>query len=458
MAPTEAIGEEGREVGARMASGDLRDLLARLGTNGQILRVKKEVDPKFELAAVTTHVQQRQNLPILFENVKGTRFPVVSNLYGNYAIVAEMLGTSHAELAATWAAITDDQRDPSDPVQTDRPVELHDLALSEIPHVTFCEKDAGPYLTAAVVLVKDPSTGTPNLSYHRMQMIDETELRARLSPSGDLFRIHQAAEKAGRALEVAILIGTGPAISLASAAVIASGKSELDLATRISGRAFPLRRCASVDLEVPDETEFVIEAEILAGVRRPEGPFGEWQGYYVPRADNHVLKVRRSVARRDAVFHAIVSGSCEELALTGIPNAAAIYRALRTVDPSVKDVVCHPSPQFCVIRIEKRYEGQPQKLMLAAMGAELNRMLYCVVVDDDVDSHDLSDVIWAISTRCRPDRDIIQIPNVPSYARDPHHLHWGRLGIDATAPLEWRDEFERKRFPGLESIRLEDYV
>ena len=77
--------------------------------------------------------------------------------------------------------MTDDQRDPSHPAQTDGPVEVHDVALSEIPHVTFCEKDAGPYLTAAVVLAKDPSTGTPNLSYHRMQIIDETELRARLS-------------------------------------------------------------------------------------------------------------------------------------------------------------------------------------------------------------------------------------------------------------------------------------
>ena len=445
-------------MGARTASGGLRDLVARLEANGQLLRIRKEVDPKFELAAVTAHVQQSRNLPVLFENVKGTRFPVVSNLYGNYAIVAEILGTGPAELAATWAAMTEDRSDPSDPAQTDGPVELHDVSLSEIPHVTFCEKDAGPYLTAAVVLARNPGTGTPNLSYHRMQIIDETELRARLSPSGDLFRIHQDAEKAGRPLEVAILIGTGPAISLASAAVIPSGESELDLARRISGRSFALRRCATVNLEVPDETEFVIEAEILPGVRRPEGPFGEWQGYYVPRADNHVLKVRRVVARRDAVFHAIVSGSREELALTGIPNAAAIYRALRTVDSSVKDVVCHPSPQFCVIRIEKRYEGQPQKLMLAAMGAELNRMLYCVVVDDDVDSHDLGDVIWAISTRCRPDRDVIQIPNVPSYARDPHRLHWGRLGIDATAPLEWRDEFERKRFLGLESTRLEDYL
>ena len=109
-----------------------------------------------------------------------------------------------------------------------------------------------------------------------------------------------------------------------------------------------------------------------------------------------------------------------------------------------------------LVQIEKRYEGQAAKVMLGAFGAETNRQLYCVVVD--VDIHDLKDVIWAMSTRCRPDRDIIQIPNVPSYARDPHQVHWGRLGIDATAPLEWRDEFERKGYPGLESIRLEDYL
>ena len=142
-----------------MASGGLRDLVARLEANGQLLRIRKEVDPKFELAAVTAHVQQSRNLPVLFENVKGTRFPVVSNLYGNYAIVAEILGTGPAELAATWAAMTEDRSDPSDPAQTDGPVELHDVSLSEIPHVTFCEKDAGPYLTAAVVLARDPGTG-----------------------------------------------------------------------------------------------------------------------------------------------------------------------------------------------------------------------------------------------------------------------------------------------------------
>lgn len=114
-----------------------------------------------------------------------------------------------------------------------------------------------------------------------------------------------------------------------------------------------------------------------------------------------------------------------------------IYRAVRSFDPGVRDVVCFRHIQFVVVQIEKRYEGQPAKIMLGAFRAETNRQLYCVVVDDDdVNIHDLKDVIWAISTRCRPDRDVIQILNVPSFARDPHVVHWGRLGIDATAPLE----------------------
>jgi UbiD family decarboxylase len=111
-----------------------------------------------------------------------------------------------------------------------------------------------------------------------------------------------------------------------------------------------------------------------------------------------------------------------------------------------------------VVQLKKQFEGQPRKAILAAFGAEMNRILYCVAVDEDVDVYDIKDVLWAMATRCRPDRDIFQIPGVPSFARDPHQIHWGRLGIDATAPLAWPAEFERKRIPGDGAIRLEDYL
>jgi 4-hydroxybenzoate decarboxylase len=437
----------------------LRDFVARLDATGRLLRVRKEVDPRFELAAVLRAVQRSSNLPVLFERVTGTRFPVVSNVCGSYESIAGILGVEPGQVVRRWAAL---MAGPAPPAHAAAPPggadDLEEISLFDLPLVTYCEKDAGPYLTAGVIAARDPETGRLNLSYHRMQMIDPGELRCRLSPSGDLFRMHARAERDGRALEAAVLLGISPALMLAAGTTVGPDESELQLAERIAGHPFALRACRTVDLAVPATADIVIEGELLAGVRKPEGPFGEWMDYYVPVTDNHVFRVRRVVARPDALFYAILSGSTEEITLTAVPTAGSIYRAVRTWVPTVTDVACWPLLQFCILQMRKQFEGQPRKAILAAFGAEMNRILYCVAVDEDVNIRDLKDVVWAMSTRCRPDRDIFQIPDVPSFARDPHQVHWGRLGIDATAPSEWPAEFERKRIPGAETVRLEDYL
>ncbi len=439
-------------------AASLRSFLAQLDAEQLLVRVKKEVEPKFELAAVLRQVQRALNRPVMFEKVRGTAFPVVSNLYGSYEGVARVIGVEPDAVVRTWAGLVADRRPlpamPSAPAVDDH----EECSLLDLPLLTFCEKDAGPYITAGVVLSKDPDTGRVNLSYHRMQIVDGNELRCRLSSSGDLYRMHARAEQQGQPLDVAVLIGSAPALMVAAGATIGPDESELELAERIAGCRFPLRRCKTVDLDVPVATEIVIEGALLPHVRRPEGPFGEWMDYYVPVTDNHVLAVRRVTARRGALFYGILSGSTEEITMSSIPTAGSIYRAVRTWVPSVSDVACWPLLQFCVLKLKKQFEGQPRRAILAAFGAEMNRILYCVAVDEDVDIRDLKDVVWAMSTRCRPDRNIFQIPDVPSFARDPHQVHWGRLGIDATAPLEWAAEFERKKIPGADRIRLEDYL
>jgi UbiD family decarboxylase len=108
--------------------------------------------------------------------------------------------------------------------------------------------------------------------------------------------------------------------------------------------------------------------------------------------------------------------------------------------------------------MRKQYDGEEHKALMAALGAELNRIMYAIVVDEDVDIYDPKDVIWAISTRCRPDKDIFIIPNVPTYPRDPAKRHWGRVGINATIPIDFKKDFERKRTPTADTIRWEDYV
>ena len=307
-------------------------------------------------------------------------------------------------------------------------------------------------------MARDPDSGVANLSYHRMQMVGSDELRCRLSTSGDLFRIQQKMEKRGEPLKAVVAIGVPPAVMLAGAATIAPDHSEYDLAARIAGRRFPMRPSPGLGLPVPAATEFLIEGEILAGVRRPEGPFGEWMDYYVPVTDNHVFQVERVFARRGALFYAISSGSSEELALSGVPIAGSIYAAVRNWVPSLRDVSCFPLLQFCALKLAQPPDGHAQRAIVAAFGAEMNRILYCIAVDEDVHIHDWQDVLWAMATRCRPDRDIFQIPNLPSFARDPHRIHWGRLGVAAIKPREHAAEFERKKTPGLDGIDLSDYI
>jgi len=433
----------------------LRAFVDQLKGERRLLVVEREVDPRFELNAVVRKVQAGPNLPLLFRNVGGCRYPVVSNALGNYAIIAGILGVGVESVASRWAELTGTSQLPPDAFAAGD-VDLQDIALGDVPHITFSEKDAGPYLTASVIIARDPDSGVVNLSYHRMQIVGARELRCRLSTSGDLYRIQQKMERRGRPLPAVVAIGLPPAVMLAAAGTVGPMTSEYDFADRIAGKRFAMRLAG--DLPVPDSTEFLIEGEILAATRATEGPFGEWMDYYVPPMDNHVFAVKRVRARSDALFYAISAGSAEELAMTAVPIAGSIFNNVRTWVPGVRDVTCFPLLQFCAIQIKKLTQGQPQRAMLAAFGAEMNRVLYCVVVDEDVDIHNWADVLWAMATRCRPDRDVLQIPGVPSFARDPHRMHWGRLGIDATKPLDHAGDFERKKTPGLDTLRLEDYI
>ena len=436
-------------------SEGLREFLDRLDGRGELIRIRKAVDPRFEVAALIRDVQQRRNQAILFERVKGFAFPIVSNVCGSYANVATALGVEPSAIARTWAGrIT---RAAAIAGGEPRASRYEASSLGRLPICTYCEKDAGPYITAGIVAARDIETGVMNLSYHRMQVIGEGELRVRLTPTGHLFEMQQRAERAGKPLPIAVLLGIPPLVMLAAAARTAPGLTEMDLAAALAEGSFPTFRAPTLDLAIP-EAEIVIEGELLADVRRPEGPFGEWMDYYVPVMDNHVMEIRHVWTRPDAMYYAIHSGSAEEIVLTSLPINGDIYQAVKKYVPSVINVACWPMIQFCVIQLKKQYEGQPRKALLAAFGAELTRILFAVAVDPDVNIYDPTDVIWAMTTRCRPDRDTFTIPDVPSFGRDPHQVHWGRLGIDATAPLEWPAEFERKKIPGSDQVRFEDYL
>lgn len=434
----------------------MRRYLESMLAEKRVRIVEREVSGQFELAAVTQASQRESDAPLLFRRVAGSRYPVMTNIFGSRPRLTKMLG-GNTSFCKRWTELMATPVVP--PVDVAEPNDLEEIRLSDLPAVTYFELDAGPYLTAGVYLANEPDANVPNLSFHRAQIISDGELRIRLGGPHDLTRYQAKAEAHGEALEAVIMLGPPPELVLAAAAPIAYDESELEVAGRLAGRPLQMRRCRTVALSVPAETEIVIEGRILPNVRRPEGPFGEFLGTYVPVGDNHVFKISAVTARHDAIYHALVCGSPEDLRLLELSVATRVYQALLAAKQrGIIDVACVPNVLSTVVQIEQMYEGHARQVMLTAMGANHDYSKAVFVVDEDVDINDLNDVWWAYLTRGRADTRALVVPDVPGFYRDPHKDFFGRLGIDATVPFGRKAEFLRKRIPGADAIDLGRYL
>ena len=216
--------------------------------------------------------------------------------------------------------------------------------------------------------------------------------------------------------------------------------------------------CESIDLMVPGDTEIVIEGQFLPNTLKPEGPFGEFMGYYVPVGDNHVFQVLNVSWRRDPVFHALVCGTPEDMYPLDYATASRIYRDLNEKLPGIINVACYPYIMNTIVQIRKESEEQVREVLMAAINANTDYSKTCMVIDEDVNIHDLNDVWWAYLTRGRADTRAEILKDIPGFYRDDKKDHWGRLLIDATKPLDRQDEFERKKIPGVDKLNLDDYL
>jgi len=438
----------------------MREYLERLRCRGDLIEVFREVDPKHELAAVTQAAQRQTGKPVLFHKVGGTDLPVLTNIYGSRERLAEILGIEPHDFCRQWNNLVNLAPDLEEPIRNvdASTLELEDCSLSDLPLITYSERDGGPYFTSAMFIGKEPETGVRNLSFHRSMYISDQELRCRLAPRHHLTLYHEKAEQSGQPLEAAMLIGPPPTTFLSAAAPVPYDADEIEVAAKLAGKAIEMRPCKHIDLMVPASTEIVIEGRFLPNERRAEGPFGEFMGYYTPVAPNAVFEVLGVTRRSDAVFHSILCGSPEEVLTLELSVAANIYQRISAVLPGIVDVTCQPFVLHTVVKIRQEYEGHPRQVMLAVLGAEPTWAKVCTVVDEDVDIYDMNDVMWAVLTRSRPDVDVITIPGTPSFYRDPDKDHWGRLAIDATAPFARRDQFVRKRIPGADTVDLSAYL
>lgn len=293
---------------------DLQSYIRWLADAGQLVRVRSEVDPVCEMAGIAKQLEGTR--PVLFENVKGSAFPVLMGLYWNRDLMASFFQTTSQQLPFDLAGeIRTWRQNPIEPQILEQgpanEVIEASVNLDLLPIPKHAEGDGGHYLTSSVVIAKDPDTGVRNLSIHRMMKTGPNRFTLLLEELGHVMDYYKRAEARGEALEVTINNGVDFAVTMAGAAPAGAAPMEMDeigIACQIRGAPVPLLRSQSVDVEGIADAQFIIEGRILPQVREPEGPYAEVTGYYATRELRWALEVTAITRRRDPVFHSILSG------------------------------------------------------------------------------------------------------------------------------------------------------
>jgi len=434
---------------------DLRsylDLIKRQRPDEFVI-VSKEVDPAYEITALVVKLEQeaRRRPVMLFEKVKNTPFPVLTNLHATRSRLALAMNAAPADMLRTYLRAMDRPIPPrvvatgpvKDVILTGNRINLYDL-----PQIVHHEGDAGPYVTAAISFAREPGGETWNCAYNRLMIKGRDQTSIHLTAGKHLWEFQRMAEARNEALPLALVVGVLPAIALGALAIGSIDEDERAIMGGLFGEPLELVKCETSDVLVPAHAELVIEAEILPSARTAEGPFGEFTGYSLGERAREIVQVKAITHRAGAMFQDITVAHLDHMLLSTIPMEANLYRAVRAMVPSVKAVRV-PGPFTCYVSLEQRLPGQAKNAILAVLGADLY-MKRVVVVDHDVDVFDDRQVNWALATRCQPDRDITVITNArgsdldPSAKEDGYTAKWG---VDATAKPSLGAYTPRHRVP-----------
>jgi 2,5-furandicarboxylate decarboxylase 1 len=443
---------------------NLREFMSRLESGGHLKRVKREVQLKYELASVVVKSDVVGGPALLFENISGSRIPVVAGLLSDNRRVAVALNVPQDGILSKISTSLNSPIPPTMVEKGECKERIHhdvDL-LKMFPIPIHAEKDAGPYLSAAVVTSLGLENGDRSLSYCRLLVKGRNKLGINIDPPRRLKRHLELSDSRGKDLPIGICIGCNPAVELAAASKTVHDK--IAVAGGMQGEPIRMVKCETSDVQVPADTEIVLEGRILANIREPEGPFAEFAGYYGEVRDRPVVEIDCVTTRSNPIFRTIVGSGMEHLILGNVvAREPVLYQFVKHTVPTTKAVHIppHSSGFIAVISIDKKVEGEARNAMMAAFASHPN-IKYVIVVDDDVDIFNPRDVEWALATRSQGHEDIIIIPEAWGHWMDPSSRDGvsSKVGIDATIPLEIanKEKFTRVRFPGIDKIDLNSYI
>ncbi len=448
---------------AKRGLTDLQSYVDYLDEADLLVRVKSAVDSDRELAGIEKKFEAGK--AVLFENVKDRDYPVLVGLYWNRSTTSRMIGTTSERLPFVLSdEIASWRKNPMEPVMVESgPAneiieENPDLSTLPIPH--HAQGDGGRYLTSSVVIAKDPDTGVRNLSIHRMMVTGARRCTLLLEEYGHVMDYFKRAEARGEGLEVTVNNGVDLGVHLAAASPAAAAPIELDevgIACQIRGEPVELIQAQTVDMEAFANAQFVIEGRILPEIREPEGPYAEVTGYYASREPRWVFEVTGMTRRRNPIFHTILSGPEVRQAFASSAEAG-IFESIRSAVTNVTAVHFSDGsvPYNLVVQLDTSGGGTPRNAIDVAFDS-LVFLKTVTVVDTDIDIFDIGDVEWAIATRCRYDKDLVQLPESDGHRLNPmvEDDKWVRLGIDATIPLPREEKYTRSSMQAVDLSKFE---
>ncbi len=412
-----------------------RNFIEQLQKSGELTRITKPVSTEYEIASIIEALGEK---PVFFEKVKESSMPVVAGLISSKDLIARSIGTTKAELLPKLSAAIQKPVAPKlvEKGECQEVVEKN-VDLTELPIMKFTEKDGGKYIDSAVAIVKDPETKNRNMCFHRLMLKDKNHFVPRIVEDRGTDTI---LKKAGGELDIAFCIGNSTSVLLSAATSLPKGVDELGMANALEKTE--LVKCKTIDLEVPKDSEIVLEGRITKE-KTAEGPFLDLTGIEDRIRQQPIVEIKCITYRKEPIFQTILAGRNEHKFLMGMPKEPTIFNEVNKVC-QCKDVYITPggcSWLHAVVQIHKQNPDDGKKAIAAAFEGHKS-LKHCVVVDEDINIYDPHDVEWAIATRFQADKNTVILSNQPGSSLDPSgDLSEGKkattakAGLDATAPL-----------------------
>lgn len=456
-----------------MKYNDLRDFIDQLEKKDLLKRISVEVDPHLEITEICDRTLKRQGPALLFENVKNSSVPVLANLFGTPERVAMGMGEDSTDALREVGKLLAFLKEPDPPkglkdAWEKMPVfkqvlnmaakeikkapcqkivhEKEDVDLGTIPVQTCWPGDVAPLITWGLVVTKGPEKERQNLGIYRQQVIAKNKVIMRwLAQRGGALDYREWQQKhPEEPFPIAVALGADPATILAAVTPVPDTLSEYGFAGLLRGSKTEVVKCALSDLQVPASAEYILEGFIYPEEVAEEGPYGDHTGYYNETETFPVFTIERITHRKDPIYHSTYTGRPpDEPAILGVALNEVFIPILQKQFPEIIDFYLPPegcSYRVAVVSMKKQYPGHAKRVMMGVWSF-LRQFMYTkfvIVVDEDVNTRDWLDVIWAMSTRVDPVRDFTFVENTPIDYLDfasPVSGLGSKVGIDATNKL-----------------------